>query len=302
MLINRFYFVILLMMAIIITGCNSNSEEPSTEDIQNNFSLKLPAYWEVTSLNIEVSENVGTKVEPVIQSRFIADIELTTNTYKYAEKLEDATIISQIANEGLEKKVYGISTSRKKAGSWKINFKFENNPITNLGKPKDFFEGNKVIVEGSSEEEALKEAIAKRKSEEERLRREKEEKRRAEKERIANRRKEILQNVVSGNKVLHGTVRNRSGSYPVILKFLEFDANSGKFLGHTEYPQFDAIVKLEGKIQDRTLTAKEKSFIKTSDSYNLGDVWTLQMVNDNKLEGDYRTPKGSKGSIKLVIK
>jgi Concanavalin A-like lectin/glucanases superfamily len=146
---NMVFSAILL---VFLLGCSGSDKEPASNDYKSQFSITLPAYFSLSSFDIEASENLGTKVEPVFKARFKATISLKTDTYEMDRQNNDATFIKNIFHEGEKKDIYGIATAKLFAGSWKIEFTLENNPIRQMGRPKDFFTDNKVIIVGSQEE------------------------------------------------------------------------------------------------------------------------------------------------------
>lgn len=155
--------VALLLCSLL--GCGSEPGGPTAKQLRSTFSVEIPGYWEVVSFDIEASQNIGTEVEPVYKSRFKATVGLKSDTFVGAGKEEEAIFIKPAATSGEKRELYGISTSKLHAGAWKTDFELQNNPLPDLGQPRDFFRGEKIIVMGSPEEEAFRTETAKRREE-----------------------------------------------------------------------------------------------------------------------------------------
>ena len=127
------------------------SENPTIEELREKFALELPPYWNLEEFKIEASANYGTSVEPIIKSRFTAKI--TLNSHTFVEAGEEGTIIflRSVLKLGTTRMVYGISTSEYKAAAWVTKFELTNNPMVDVGSPRDFFPG-RTIIRGTEEE------------------------------------------------------------------------------------------------------------------------------------------------------
>lgn len=142
----------LLSCVLLLQGCGHSEKRPGTQDYAKQFVVTIPAYWEIADFNVEATENVGNKVEPVYQARFKATVKLKTRTYEIASREDNALFIRPMADKGEKREIYGLAVAELSMGNWKINFSLENNPIPSMGQPKDFFIGAKVIVVGTPEE------------------------------------------------------------------------------------------------------------------------------------------------------
>lgn len=147
---------LILVCFIYLLGCGDSENKPSTKDYEKQFSVEIPAYLELSSFDVEASENVGSKVEPYYKARFKATVKLKTKTFELSNQENDATFIRPVADEGEKKEIYGMAGARLSAGNWKIDFNLENNPIPALGNPKDFFTGGRIIIVGTAEESDFK--------------------------------------------------------------------------------------------------------------------------------------------------
>jgi hypothetical protein len=144
------------LIALFLFGCGDSEKKPSTKDYEKQFAVQIPAYFELSSFDVEASENVGSKVEPFYKARFKATVKLKTKTFELASHENEATFIRPVADDGETKEIYGMAGARLSAGNWKIDFNLENNPIPNMGHPKDFFTGGRVILVGTAEETEFK--------------------------------------------------------------------------------------------------------------------------------------------------
>jgi hypothetical protein len=133
---------------------------PDKDHLQSRLATELPAYVRVTAFDIQASENIGNKVEPVFRTRFSAGIELTTDTFLPAHQEVGAVFVVPHLSSGEERKVYGLADSALTGGAWNTNFKFDANPLQSLGQPRDLFYGTatRVIIRGSAEETAFRQA------------------------------------------------------------------------------------------------------------------------------------------------
>lgn len=152
----KYTIPVFALTALFLFGCGDSEKKPATKDYEKQFAVEVPAYLELSSFDVEASENVGSKVEPMFKARFKATVKLKTKTFELANQENEATFIHPIADEGETKDIYGMAAARLSAGNWKIDFSLENNPIPALGHPKDFFTGRRVIVVGTAEESEFK--------------------------------------------------------------------------------------------------------------------------------------------------
>jgi len=146
------YIISAMFCVLLLQGCGHSEKRPGTQDYAKQFAVSIPAYWEIADFNVEATENVGNKVEPMYQARFKATVKLKTRTYEIASREDNALFIRPMADKGEKREIYGRALAELSMGNWKINFSLENNPIPSMGQPKDFFIEAKVIVVGTPEE------------------------------------------------------------------------------------------------------------------------------------------------------
>jgi hypothetical protein len=146
------YIISAMFCVLLLQGCGHSEKRPGTQDYAKQFAVSIPAYWEIADFNVEATENVGNKVEPMYQARFKATVKLKTRTYEIVSREDNALFIRPMADKGEKREIYGRALAELSMGNWKINFSLENNPIPSMGQPKDFFIEAKVIVVGTPEE------------------------------------------------------------------------------------------------------------------------------------------------------
>src|ERR1035437_10339170 len=72
--------VVFTLTALLFAGC-SKEPQPSKSDIEQSLTTQLPAFERVSSFWVDAMQNMGTKVEPVWQSRFRATVKVTSATF-----------------------------------------------------------------------------------------------------------------------------------------------------------------------------------------------------------------------------
>ncbi len=145
-------FISFICISFFIISCGNSNKGPSDNTLEQQFSVNLPAYFSVSSFDVKASENMGTDVEPIYKARYEATIKLGADTYDIDHGNEDVTFLKPLFQEGEKRTIYGIATATLQEGKWVIQFAMDNNPISQMGKPKDFFNARKIIIVGSKEE------------------------------------------------------------------------------------------------------------------------------------------------------
>jgi hypothetical protein len=145
-------FLYLIVFFLSILPANAQiSANPRIEELREKFVLELPPYWNLDDFKIETSANYGSSVEPIIKSRFTAKIALNLDTFVEAGEVGKIIFLRPVLRVGTTRMVYGISTSEPRAGTWITNFELTNNPMVDVGNPRDFFPG-RTIIRGTEEE------------------------------------------------------------------------------------------------------------------------------------------------------
>lgn len=130
--------------------------EVTTTDLQVAFQRSvLPTHWALQSFRVLVSENTGTKVEPLIKSRFQASITLKAETFEKVGESRSVVFIRPVLKSGEKREVHGIATATFVRGQWKIEFALENEHPDSLGIPRANFTARTILM-GSQEETAYR--------------------------------------------------------------------------------------------------------------------------------------------------
>ena len=139
----------------LLIGC-SNNEGASAEQIGNALAMQLPTGLEVDDVEIQVAENLGTKVEPAYQTRSKVTLRYTENFYEQinsGRKLDKA-VVKQISSEG--DVIIGtlITSSRLNGENWDVYIEKRNFPAV-YGRAESQFGVSGFVMDGSDEHKAL---------------------------------------------------------------------------------------------------------------------------------------------------
>ncbi|GBD41534.1 hypothetical protein HRbin39_00917 [bacterium HR39] len=140
---------------------------------RERLALELPGYWMVEGLEL-----LDTAIrEDRIEARFSASLVLRDHTFAERAREDDVFVVAPVAEAGSRSALSGRASFLFRNGRWEVELAPENNPLTALGRPLAFFEG-RVVIEGSEEEKAWREARHRRELEEMKRRQELEEQKR----------------------------------------------------------------------------------------------------------------------------
>ena len=142
-----------ILTALLFAGC-SKEPQPSKSDIEQSLIAQLPAFARVSSFSVEAMQNMGTKVEPVWQSRFHATVKVTSDTFTLDGNDAGVVFVRVVKKDGESTELFGKSASTLYAGTWRTAFDLEGQPIQALGQPESAFGPQKVIIRGSKAETA----------------------------------------------------------------------------------------------------------------------------------------------------
>lgn len=150
--------VLLLLVTAGTPGCKRDpaASGPTPQELSNKLATEFPAFVKVTGFEVQVSENIGDKVEPVFKSRFQGTIALTTDTFREARREGPAVFIKPAFPSGEHRQVFGVALSKLKAGAWDAVFQLDGDPITDLGLPRDLFKAERIVLVNSPDEEAFR--------------------------------------------------------------------------------------------------------------------------------------------------
>lgn len=157
MLVNIVRRTAFLSLFLFVTACSDILDGPTEEDIATQLAFELPAGVEVDSVEIIVSENVGSEVEPRYRNRSKATLSLTEDRVELADTYDDKFIVRKVMDGGVEFDVTLITTAALANEKWKIKLdKLEGRQIT--GSPIGQFVEGTYAYEGTDEEAQIIEA------------------------------------------------------------------------------------------------------------------------------------------------
>ncbi len=145
----------MILTISFVSGSFFGGDEPEEKDIEKSLILKIPTYLDVNDIDIQISENTGTKVEPVYTSRFKGTLETKETLYRVVGKILNKYIIEEKIKSGTEIKIHGVARSLLNGDKWQVNFKSLKIPKIS-GKLISDFEVGGFVISGSKEEEDLK--------------------------------------------------------------------------------------------------------------------------------------------------
>lgn len=136
-------------------ACSKSGDGPTEDQISSALALKLPDGVDVTDVDIQVSENDGTKVEPVYKTRAKVELKLSENFYEVTGHILDKDVVRKTLSEGDTMKGTVItSATQKPDDSWDIAFDRMDIPaITGIAENKLTPHG--YVEQGSSDYDAL---------------------------------------------------------------------------------------------------------------------------------------------------
>ena len=126
----------------------------SGPDMKAGFAAELPKGWELESFKITVSEDVGTKVSPVTQHRFVAEVAPAENLFEKVATLLGKDVLKPVFEKGKDVEVHGVGVAVFTAGKWETHYQLENSPFFAGGQSVKSFSPNHVVI-GSSDYRSL---------------------------------------------------------------------------------------------------------------------------------------------------
>lgn len=245
--------VLTVSLLLLPAACSvyDGLEGPTSTEIQAAFEHShIPAHWTLKSFHIIASENVGSKVEPLIKYRFMGRAALSTDTFQKVAEEDEVILLVPVARAGEMIEIHGIAEATFVAGQWHVEFTLETKRLDAFGMPRAAFGPKRTIVK-DSDEETLYRAEQKRKLEEDLARRE-----------------ALLTSLLTkfGNGgVFAGQWRDRRW----VLRFNSFDPRSRHLTGQLEehddsgpYPCGIAIKAIEATARRMTIDVSSKGDIR----------------------------------------
>jgi parvulin-like peptidyl-prolyl isomerase len=131
--------------------------------LEESFAAELPVFLSIQSFEIQSSEKTEGD-DPVYKNEFLAQLQLTTDTYTVSDRDVDTLIIQQRADQGDIVEISGRTESRLLQGEWQITTILEESTIDSHGVPRDSLAGpaTRIIMDGSEEASTYRNQKAKR--------------------------------------------------------------------------------------------------------------------------------------------
>jgi len=237
---------------------------PNENDLGKVFSEVLSEEWALIDFEVDVSENYGTKVEPLWKYRFVGEAKLNIDTYTRDRRQNGVLFLKQSGHIGQKEKLFGIATAKMHQGKWEITFNLDEIPFEKYGKPRKRFKSQTVII-GTSEEKEYYEEIKRRKAVQER----------AKFNKLVGLNKKIVTGLTSGQP-LKGSRNNRIKNNR-LFRIKSFDKTTGMLAGTVEHLEQrtckygtgtwciqNAINRMEGSLSGVTLILNEVEVIQHS--------------------------------------
>jgi predicted Holliday junction resolvase-like endonuclease len=300
----------ILMMMILtlsfVSGSIFGEDKPEESDISKKLILSIPSYLTVSDIDIGVSENTGTKVEPVYASRFKGVLETTESLYEIKSRILNKLVLVEKIPSGTKIKIHGITVSTLDGDKWKVRFKSLKIPTMN-GKSISDFEVGSFVIFGSKEEENLKKQKVEQdkkeaeerkareiKEAEERKAREIKEAEKAEKAEIKRIKdyKFITYILKSGEAIEGEAGEGTSIKWPFLLTFEDYDESKKTFSGKIEWLTLNGTTKIQGNLLGNKIIFKEVAHIKKG-NVTLNTVYTMDTVQGEKISGIWNNNKNN---------
>lgn len=147
--------LILFMSLSLLSGCFSSQDGPTEEEFKAYFTGKITKGSEINDITIEVAENVGTEVEPVVKSRINGEMVLVENFYKYKGSVMGKDILVKTEDKGKTLIIKGIAVSKRKLDKWNIRFQELSIKPDVKGRPLSTWRKGSYVIKGSAEEKKL---------------------------------------------------------------------------------------------------------------------------------------------------
>jgi hypothetical protein len=150
---------LLLMFALVLGACSS-TPGPSGQDIGKALSLKLPTGVQVDGVDVQVSENDGSKVEPRYESRSKVKLEFSENFYDVTGHLGGKAVVKQsLAKGGTITGTLITSATPRGDDGWDIDFERIDIPHIS-GMAESQFQPDSFVVADSDAYKALQDKLA----------------------------------------------------------------------------------------------------------------------------------------------
>ncbi|EKE82883.1 LCCL domain-containing protein [Idiomarina xiamenensis] len=146
---------LLFCACLTLVGCSGANEGASADDIEKALMLDLKAGLSVDDVEIQVTENVGDKIDPKWRTRSTVSIRFDEDFFERVGSVADTAVVRKVASAGdtLSGSLITRSTPRGE-DNWSVTI--ERLDMAAIpGNAASQFGVNGFVVEGSSEHETL---------------------------------------------------------------------------------------------------------------------------------------------------
>jgi len=146
---------VLLLPLLWLTAC---SDAPQLEAVKQQLQSELPEKWQVTSFKVEAEEETGSKVSPVWQYRFNADIAPQENMHHRIGRLQGTDILEVAQKKNEKFRVNGLANSALYNGQWQAAIDLNLEKEVSFGKSLSSFNASHVIRGSGDYKKLVKQA------------------------------------------------------------------------------------------------------------------------------------------------
>ncbi|HEX7828371.1 MAG TPA: hypothetical protein VF787_01885 [Thermoanaerobaculia bacterium] len=277
-------FVSGVVAVIFMVRCGPG---PSKAELRRALAAQISSAWEIDSLDVEGSEDVGAPGAPLVNARFDAKLRARENTYATQRMEGDVALIKPVLAKGERRSLFGTATSAKGDNGWQTKFSFASNAYPPEGKARSELAKRTVVI-GTEEERQY------------RLELERERQRQAE---LARR---TVLSLIEAHRVLEcEQITAAKKVFPCRFEFTSLDVNTGNITASNRWfslktgalkPQNHVSGKLDGNALLLTEQIKGSELGK-----NFLMHYTLRLSKaQTELVGEFAAP-GGKGTMRLKL-
>ncbi len=112
-----------LITGLLLAACGSDLDRPSSDAVKARLLEVLPASISIDSIDHQISSNVGSEVEPTIESRYEVVLETDEVFVEVEGRFGDVLIFSEAHDDGTEFKLLLVTSANLSASGWDIDIK-----------------------------------------------------------------------------------------------------------------------------------------------------------------------------------
>lgn len=151
----KYSLILILIPMLWLTAC---SDAPQLAAVKQQLQAEIPEQWQVTSFNVEAEEETGTKVSPVWQYRFNAEIAPKEAMHHRIGRLQEVDILEVTQKKNEKFKLNGLANSALYNGEWQVGMDLNLVQAISFGMPLSHFPDKHVIAGSSDYKKLLKTA------------------------------------------------------------------------------------------------------------------------------------------------